>query len=33
MNFDLTEEQRLFADLVRRFALDHLEKDALKSRP
>jgi alkylation response protein AidB-like acyl-CoA dehydrogenase len=29
MNFDFTEEQKLFADSVRRFALTHLEKDAL----
>ncbi|HXF90110.1 MAG TPA: acyl-CoA dehydrogenase family protein [Xanthobacteraceae bacterium] len=30
MNFDFTEEQKLFAEQVRRFALAHLEKDALK---
>src|SRR5437868_15074535 len=30
MNFDFTEEQKLFADAVRKFALAHLEKDALK---
>jgi alkylation response protein AidB-like acyl-CoA dehydrogenase len=30
MNFELTEEQKLFADSVRRFALAHLEKDALE---
>ena len=30
MNFDFTEEQKLFADSVRKFALAHLEKDALK---
>jgi alkylation response protein AidB-like acyl-CoA dehydrogenase len=30
MNFDFTEEQRLFAEQVRRFAQQHLEKDALK---
>src|SRR3954463_8464036 len=30
MNFDFTEEQQLFADSVRRFALDRLQKDALK---
>ena len=30
MNFELTEDQNLFADSVRRFALAHLEKDALK---
>src|SRR6476469_4641903 len=30
MNFDFTEEQKLFADSVRRFALAHLEKDSLK---
>jgi alkylation response protein AidB-like acyl-CoA dehydrogenase len=30
MNFELSEEQKLFADSVRRFALAHLEKDALK---
>jgi len=30
MNFELTEEQKLFAGSVRRFALAHLEKDALK---
>jgi alkylation response protein AidB-like acyl-CoA dehydrogenase len=30
MNFELSEEQNLFADSVRRFALAHLEKDALK---
>ena len=29
MNFDLTDEQKLFAESVRRFALAHLEKDAL----
>jgi len=29
MNFTFSEEQRLFAESVRRFALDHLEKDAL----
>jgi alkylation response protein AidB-like acyl-CoA dehydrogenase len=29
MNFAFTDEQRLFADSVRRFALDRLEKDAL----
>jgi alkylation response protein AidB-like acyl-CoA dehydrogenase len=29
MNFTFTEEQRLFADSVRRFAIDHLERDAL----
>ena len=29
MNFDFTEEQKLFAESVRRFALAHLEKDAL----
>ncbi len=30
MNFEFTEEQKLFADSVHRFALTHLEKDALK---
>ena len=30
MNFELSEEQKLFADSVGRFALAHLEKDALK---
>src|SRR6478735_8718923 len=30
MNFDFTDEQKLFADSVRKFALAHLEKDALK---
>lgn len=30
MIFELTEEQRLFADSVRRFAEDHLRADALK---
>src|SRR6187549_2433003 len=30
MNFDFTEEQKLFADSVRKFAQAHLEKDALK---
>jgi alkylation response protein AidB-like acyl-CoA dehydrogenase len=30
MNFELSEEQKLFADSVRRFALAHLQKDALK---
>jgi alkylation response protein AidB-like acyl-CoA dehydrogenase len=30
MNFDFTEEQKLFAESVRKFALAHLEKDALK---
>ena len=29
MNFEFSEEQRLFADSVRRFAEDHLAKDAL----
>ena len=29
MNFDLTEEQKLFAESVRKFALAHLEKDFL----
>jgi alkylation response protein AidB-like acyl-CoA dehydrogenase len=30
MNFEFTEEQKLFADSVRKFALAHLAKDALK---
>jgi alkylation response protein AidB-like acyl-CoA dehydrogenase len=30
MQFSFTEEQQLFADSVRRFALAHLEKDSLK---
>ena len=30
MNFEFTEEQKLFAESVRRFALAHLERDALK---
>src|SRR5204862_5712022 len=30
MNFDFTEEQKLFADAVRKFAQAHLEKDALQ---
>ena len=30
MHFSFTEEQQLFADSVQRFALAHLEKDALK---
>src|SRR5947199_10176910 len=30
MNFDFTEEQKLFADSVRRYAQAHLEKDAPK---
>ena len=30
MNFDFNDEQKLFADSVRRFALVHLEKEALK---
>src|ERR1051325_12013366 len=30
MNFDFTEEQKLFADALRKFAQAHLEKDALK---
>jgi alkylation response protein AidB-like acyl-CoA dehydrogenase len=29
MNFEFTEEQKLFADSVRRFALTHLERNAL----
>ena len=29
MNFDFNEEQKLFAESVRRFALAHLQKDAL----
>ncbi len=32
MNFDFTEEQKLFAESVRRFAQAHLEKDALEAR-
>ena len=30
MNFDFTEEQKLFADSVHKFAQAHLAKDALK---
>ena len=30
MNFEFTEEQNLFAESVHRFAVTHLEKDALK---
>src|SRR5258708_745405 len=30
MNFEFTEEQKLFADSVCKFALSQLEKDALK---
>src|SRR5262247_678720 len=30
MNFEFTDEQKLFADSVRKFALAHLEKDALQ---
>src|SRR5262249_50811204 len=30
MNFDFTEEQKLFADAVRRFAVAELEADALQ---
>jgi alkylation response protein AidB-like acyl-CoA dehydrogenase len=30
MNFEFTDEQKLFAESVRRFALAHLEKDALR---
>src|ERR1700748_3083300 len=30
MNFEFTEEQKLFAESVRRFAVAQLEKDALK---
>ena len=30
MNFDFTDEQKLFAESVRKFALAHLKKDALK---
>ena len=30
MNFEFTEEQKLFAESVRKFALAHLEKDSLK---
>src|SRR5437016_10650103 len=30
MQFNFTEEQQAFADSVRRFALTHLEKDALR---
>src|SRR6266550_4804442 len=30
MNFEFTDEQKLFAESVHRFALAHLEKDALK---
>ncbi len=29
MNFDFTEEQKLFAEAVRKFAQAHLENDAL----
>ena len=32
MQFSFTEEQQLFADSVRRFALAHLEKDSLEAR-
>ena len=32
MQFYFTEEQQAFADSVRRFALTHLEKDALSAR-
>src|SRR5215210_1572111 len=30
MNFEFTDEQKLFAESVRRFAQAHLEKDAIK---
>ncbi len=30
MNFDFTAEQKQFAEQVRRFAREHLAKDALK---
>src|SRR3974377_615814 len=30
MNFEFTDEQKLFAQSVNRFAVAHLEKDALK---
>lgn len=30
MNFEFSDEQKLFADSVKKFALAHLEKDALK---
>ena len=30
MNFDFTEEQKLFAEAVHKFAQAHLAKDALK---
>jgi alkylation response protein AidB-like acyl-CoA dehydrogenase len=30
MNFELTDEQKLFAESVRRFAQDHLAAGALK---
>src|SRR5271157_460396 len=29
MNFDFTDEQKLFADAVRKFAMANLEKDSL----
>ena len=29
MNFDFTDEQKVFADAVRKFAVAHLEKDSL----
>ena len=29
MNFDFTDEQKLFAESVRRFAQAHLAKDAM----
>ncbi len=29
MNFDFTDEQKLFADAVRKFAVANLEKDSL----
>src|SRR5258708_13412359 len=33
MNFDFTDEQKLFAEQVPRFAQAHLAKDALKRAP
>jgi hypothetical protein len=33
MDFEFTDEQKLFAESVRRFALAHLERDTLRRVP
>ena len=33
MNFDFTDDQKIFADSVRRFAIDNLQDGALERAP